>query len=138
MLIYEFKHFTDAGFACKHIVFSQGRVILHCVIIYLNISEEGSKMLGTIILVAALSVNTLTDTELETYYWDCDTAFMKGDLGGADLNSCLAVTEELQQRKFDNNREAFMQWWRTYNLPEWYKRGFTPRVDDLPKLRYKT
>lgn len=95
-------------------------------------------MLETIVLVAALSVTTLTDTELETLYWDCDTAFMKGEMGGADLNSCLAVTEELQTRRFNNDREQFMAWWRTYNLPEWYKRGFTPRVDQLPNLRYKS
>lgn len=92
-------------------------------------------MLTTILLAAALTVNQLTDQELNSYYWDCDTAFMKGELGGQDLNTCLAVTEELQTRWFDNDKSKFMTWWRTYNLPEWYKRGFTPRMEDLPRLR---
>ena len=93
-------------------------------------------MLLEIALTVALSVETLSNAELEKYYWDCDTAFMKGEMGGQDMNSCLAVTEELQSRLFSNDRKAFMSWWRTYNLPEWYKRGFVPRMEDLPKLRY--
>lgn len=92
-------------------------------------------MLAEFVLVAALSVDSLSIKELESYYWDCDTAFMKGEMGGQDLNSCLAVTEEFQARVFDNDKALFMQYWRRYNLPEWYKRGFTPRVDDLPRLR---
>jgi hypothetical protein len=93
-------------------------------------------MLLEMLLTVALSVETLSTTELEKYYWDCDTAFMKGEMGGQDMNSCLAVTEELQARVFNNDRKEFMKWWRTYNLPEWYKRGFVPRMEDLPKLRY--
>ena len=93
-------------------------------------------MLAATILVAALTVDTLTTQELEQYYWDCDTAFMKGEMGGQDLNSCLAVTEELQTRQFDNDRTRFMQWWSTNTLQEWYERGFTPKMEDLPRLRY--
>ncbi len=93
-------------------------------------------MLAATILVAALTVESLSTQDLERYYWDCDTAFMKGEMGGQDMNSCLAVTEELQSRLFNNDRQRFMHWWRTYNLPEWYKRGFVPRMEDLPRLRY--
>jgi hypothetical protein len=97
--------------------------------------EEQVMLIPTTLLAAAISVQTLTTEQLSNYYWDCDTAFMKGTLGGADLNSCLAVTEEFQSRVFKDDRELFIRYWRTYNLPEWYKRGFIPRVDDLPKLR---
>lgn len=90
---------------------------------------------ATMTLVAALSVQALTVKELEEYYWDCDTAFMRGDMSGQDLNSCLLVTEEFQTRVFNNDRAQFMQYWRRENLSEWYRRGYTPRIEDLPKLR---
>jgi len=89
----------------------------------------------TLILALAVTVNTMTVQELEQYYWDCDTAFMRGEMGGQALNSCLAVTEEFQTRVFNNDRARFMQYWRRENLTEWYRRGFTPRIEDLPKLR---
>ncbi len=93
-------------------------------------------LLGAI--VVALTVGTAQDLssgELVRYYWDCDTQFMKGELSGQDLLPCMAITEELKQRVWQGDHERFMQWWRERNLTEWYKRGFTPRVEDLPRLR---
>ena len=92
-------------------------------------------MLVELALVAAMTVENLSVKELTNYYWDCDTEFMKGELGGQDLLSCLAVTEELQRRVFNDDRSLFLKYWRRENLTEWYKRGFRPRVEDLPKYR---
>ena len=80
-------------------------------------------MLLETILVAVLTVDTLSTQQLETYYWDCDTAYMQGTLGGQDLNSCLSITEEFQQRRFNNDRTKFMQYWNERKQLEWEKRG---------------
>lgn len=81
-------------------------------------------MFITVALALALSVETLSPKELEKYYWDCDTAFMKGEMGGQDLNSCLAVTEEFQTRMFKNNKPAFQLYWNKNKQREWERRGF--------------
>jgi len=46
-------------------------------------------MLETLVLAVALNAAELPYRELEKYYWDCDTAFMKNELGGQDMWSCL-------------------------------------------------
>lgn len=81
-------------------------------------------MLLTIALTVALSVETLSNLELEKYYWDCDTAFMKGEMGGQDMNSCLTVTEEFQSRIFNNDKKAFILYWNKNKNQEWGRRGF--------------
>ena len=88
-----------------------------------------------VILVAVNTVQDLKTNELEKYYWDCDTMFMKDELGGQDMLTCLEITEEFKQRSFDGDHQRFMQYWRRENLQQWYTRGFTPRVEDLPRLR---
>jgi hypothetical protein len=94
-------------------------------------------LLGAIVVALSIgSVQDLSSAELQRYYWDCDTLFMRGELGGQDFHSCLAITEEFKERVFKNDRELFMQYWRRQNLTEWYKRGFTPRVEDLPRYRH--
>lgn len=81
-------------------------------------------MLGAIALAAAIQVETLTFQELETYYWDCDTAFMKGEMGGQDLNSCLTITEEFQ--KHFKDRTVFNQYWNAQKRSQWARRGYRP------------
>lgn len=84
-------------------------------------------MLLTIALTVALSVETLSESELEKYYWDCDAAFMKGEMGGQDLNSCLAVTEEFQSRIFNNDKKAFILYWNKNKNREWERRNFVSK-----------
>lgn len=79
-------------------------------------------MLKTVILAVALTAANTPYEELEQYYWDCDTLFMKGDLGGQDMWSCLAITEEFQTYFAD--REAFMQYWEERRRIEWDRRGY--------------
>lgn len=79
-------------------------------------------MLKTVILAVALTTANTPYEELERYYWDCDTLFMKGDLGGQDMWSCLAITEEFQTYFAD--REAFMQYWEERRRIEWDRRGY--------------
>lgn len=79
-------------------------------------------MLKIFLLTVALNAADLNFEQLESYYWDCDTAFMKGELGGQDMWSCLAVTEEFQTYFAD--REAFMQYWEEHRRIEWDRRGY--------------
>ena len=82
-------------------------------------------MLNALILVAALSQSQLAAEpleQLETWYWDCDTLFMKGELGGQDLSSCLAVTEQFQD--YFPDRDTFMQYWEENRRLQWDQRGY--------------
>lgn len=84
-------------------------------------------MLKLFLLTVALNAADLNYTELERYYWDCDTAFMKGEMGGQDLNSCLSVTDEFQ--KHFKTRDHFMMYWHEYRLQQWADRHFYPAPD---------
>ncbi len=84
-------------------------------------------MLIEIALTVALSVETLSNAELEKYYWDCDTAFMKGEMGGQDMHSCLAITERFQEQVFDNDKSLFMQYWNKNKNREWEHRGYVSK-----------
>ena len=80
-------------------------------------------MLSAFMLLTALSVSNMSDADLETYYWDCDTAYMQQQLSGQDVNTCLSVTEEFQKRQFNMDRTRFMQYWNDRKQEEWAKRG---------------
>jgi hypothetical protein len=80
-------------------------------------------MLNSLLITAALTLNIVDDATLTRWYWDCDTAYMQQQLSGQDLNTCLSVTTELQQRLFHNNRDDFMQWWEQNHRDQWYNRG---------------
>jgi hypothetical protein len=84
-------------------------------------------MLLEMALTVALSVETLSTAELEKYYWDCDTAFMKGEMGGQDMNSCLAVTEQFQAQVFNNDKKVFTLYWNKNKNREWERRGFVSK-----------
>jgi len=84
-------------------------------------------VLKIFLLSVVLNAADLTYKELEKYYWDCDTAFMKGEMGGQDLNGCLAVTEEFQ--KHFETRDHFMIYWHEHRLQEWAERHFYPALD---------
>lgn len=77
--------------------------------------------------VLVMSVEALSAQELEKYYWDCDTAFMKGEMGGQDMNSCLSVTDEFQARVFNNDKKAFTFYWNKNKNREWERRGFVSK-----------
>ena len=79
-------------------------------------------MLKTFILSIALSAGDLPYNELETLYWDCDTMFMKGELGGQDTWSCLAITDEFQSYFAD--RDTFMRYWNEQRKTQWLQRGY--------------
>jgi len=80
-------------------------------------------MLKTFILSIALSTGDLPYDQLEQLYWDCDTMFMKGELGGQDMWSCLAITDEFQSYFAD--RDAFMLYWKQNREQQWLQRGYT-------------
>ena len=79
-------------------------------------------MFEAVIVAVALQAGDLSTKELERYYWDCDATFMKGELGGQDLMSCLAITDEFQARFA--SPEAFKQYWHKNKRQQWAKRGY--------------
>lgn len=84
-------------------------------------------MLKTLLLAVALNPADLPYPELEKFYWDCDTMFMKGELGGQDTWSCLAVTDEFQ--KHFGSRDDFMIYWHEHRRQQWSDRGYYPAPD---------
>ena len=62
-------------------------------------------MFTAIAFILALNVDQLPLATLEKYYWDCDTIFMKGEMGGQDIMSCLAITDQFILKKFKNNKK---------------------------------
>jgi hypothetical protein len=49
---------------------------------------------------------------------------MKQQLGGQDMNSCLAITDEFIKRKFNGNMNDFYDYWRKNRTKEWNKRDY--------------
>ncbi len=74
------------------------------------------------ILVAAISLSDLSFEALENFYWDCDTMFMKGELGGQDTMTCLAITEQFQKHFWD--KWVFSQYWNAQKKSQWAQRGY--------------
>ena len=48
--------------------------------------------------------------------------FMKGELGGQDMMSCLAITEQFQTHFWD--KFVFSQYWNAQKKSQWAKRGY--------------
>jgi hypothetical protein len=84
-------------------------------------------MLKILLLSIALQADATPYTQLENYYWDCDTLFMKGELGGQDMWSCLSITEQFQTH-FES-KEDFLIYWHNNKFEQWEKRGFRPAPD---------
>jgi len=84
-------------------------------------------MLLSITLALVLNAAKLPYRELEKYYWDCDTLFMRGNMSGQDLQSCLSITDEFQ-KKF-KTKEDFMIYWHEHRLHQWGSRGYYPRAE---------
>jgi hypothetical protein len=81
-------------------------------------------MLNSVIITVALTLNLVDDSTLTKWYWDCDTDYMRQQLSGQDLNTCLSVTNELQRRLFNNDRDRFFKWWEEQHRDQWYNRGY--------------
>jgi hypothetical protein len=80
-----------------------------------------------IALTVALNANDLSIPELEKYYWDCDTLFMKNEMG-PDVMSCLAITDAFILKKFKNDNKQFKEYWNKNKHKEWQKRGYIQKT----------
>jgi len=79
-------------------------------------------MTPILMLTAALTLQDLPREVIESFYWDCDTMFMKGELGGQDMYTCLQITEEFQ--KTFKSKEEFKQYWNKSKREQWQRRGY--------------
>lgn len=84
----------------------------------------------SIILALSIALNpeSLSYSELEEYYWDCDTMFMKEELSPQDMWSCLSITDEFQ--KHFKSKQSFRKYWNMNKVKEWKKRGYTHERKD--------
>ena len=78
-------------------------------------------MLG-MMLVAAITLAELPYEVLESFYWDCDTMFMRGEMGGEDMYTCLSITDEFKRHFKD--RDAFKLYWEKNRQAQWQQRGY--------------
>lgn len=79
-------------------------------------------MIAAAILAVTMTLQDLPRDVIESFYWDCDTMFMKGELGGDDMWTCLQITEQFQ--KSFKTKEEFKQYWNHVKLKEWRRRGY--------------
>ena len=79
-------------------------------------------LLPVIFLSVAMTLQDLPVEVIESFYWDCDTMFMKGELGGQDTWTCLTITEEFQ--KTFSSKEAFREYWDAQKYGQWRQRGY--------------
>ena len=76
------------------------------------------------LLTVAITLQDLPKEVIESFYWDCDTMFMQGELGGQDMYTCLQITDEFQ--KTFANKEEFRQYWEKNKWEAWRQRGYQP------------
>ena len=99
---------------------------------YLSLCEAAAReifainncMVNSLFITVALTLNLVSDSTLTEWYWDCDTQYMQQQLSGQVMNTCLAVTAELQRRLFDNDQKLFWQWWEANHRNQWFNRGY--------------
>ena len=70
----------------------------------------------------ALALHDLPRDVIESFYWDCDTMFMKGELGGDDMWTCIQITDEFQ--KTFRTKDDFKQYWLKEKQGQWRRRGY--------------
>jgi hypothetical protein len=66
------------------------------------------------------AVSKLPQSALEKTFWECDFRGTHGRIYSGDGAMCSAVTSELNQRKFGDNYEEFLSWWRE-NKPNMHR-----------------
>jgi hypothetical protein len=58
------------------------------------------------------AVSKLPQSVLEKTFWECDFRGTHGRIDSDIGVICVAVTSELNQRRFGDNYEMFLSWWR--------------------------
>jgi hypothetical protein len=58
------------------------------------------------------TVSKLPQAVLEKTFWECDFRGTHGTIYSDEGAICVAVTSELNQRRFGDNYEMFLSWWR--------------------------
>lgn len=81
-------------------------------------------LLPAVFLTVAVTLQDLPREVIESFYWDCDTMFMKGELGGQDMWTCLQITEAFQKQF--TTKEDFKKYWLEEQTKQWHQRGYYP------------
>ena len=82
-------------------------------------------MLLILLITAQLQVQPVPKYDLEQLYWDCDTAYMKGQLEPKDVMRCLDISDLFVEERFQNNMDLYKQYWEQNKKSQWARRGYT-------------
>lgn len=63
--------------------------------------------------------------DLEQLYWDCDTAYMKGQLEPKDVMRCLHISDLFVEERFNNDMTKYKDYWEENKKSQWAKRGYS-------------
>lgn len=67
---------------------------------------------------------TVEITVLIALFWQCEVEYLQGLRAPEDMRECIAIADEIKQRKFSGDFQAYLQWWRENRDREYSKRGF--------------
>ena len=84
-------------------------------------------LIPILVLSVTLNLSELSFDALESLYWDCDASFMKGEMGGNDMLTCLTITDEFQKHFWD--KFVFSQYWNAQKRKQWAIRGYKPKFE---------
>ena len=63
-------------------------------------------------------------TVLITVYWQCEVEYLQGLRAPLEMRDCIEIADQLKQRKFSGDFEAYLEWWRENRDREYAERGF--------------
>jgi len=84
-------------------------------------------LLHGIALAASVSTGNVSLAQIETQFWDCDYAVMRGTFDFTDAEHCSEVYELLKAKKFNNDFNCFLDWWRMNKAREHSMRAASSR-----------
>ena len=61
---------------------------------------------------------TITMADLEQGFWACDYLGTTRGVHGAPMELCGAIYDELKARKFGNDYDQLVEWWRSNKVVE--------------------
>ncbi len=82
-------------------------------------------MLLTLLITAQLQTQPIPKYDLEQLYWDCDTAYMKGQLEPKDVMRCLDISDLFVEERFKGDMIKYKDYWEANKKVQWARRGYT-------------
>jgi hypothetical protein len=82
-------------------------------------------MILEFLIATQLQVSPVPKYDLEQLYWDCDTAYMKGQLEPKDVMRCLDISDLFVEEHFKGDMNLYKEYWEKNKKSQWTRRGYT-------------